>query len=72
VALLADGHAFISDKRVFENKMLGAHALHLALWVAPCRWLIGITGERVAKAERLSQLAVGISNALVNIGMLPI
>jgi hypothetical protein len=52
--------------------MLGAHALHLALWVAPCRWLIGITGERVAKAERLSQLAVGISNALVNLGMLPI
>jgi hypothetical protein len=32
----------------------------------------GIAGERVAKADRLSQLAVGISNTLVNLGMLPI
>jgi hypothetical protein len=32
----------------------------------------GIAGEHVAEARRLSQLAVGISNALVNLGMLHI
>jgi hypothetical protein len=30
----------------------------------------GITGERTTEARRLLQLAVGISNALVNLGML--
>jgi hypothetical protein len=31
-----------------------------------------IKGERAAEAEQLSQLVVGISNALVDLGMLPI
>jgi hypothetical protein len=32
----------------------------------------GIKGERTAEAEQLSQLVVGISNALVDLGMLPV
>jgi hypothetical protein len=31
-----------------------------------------INGERAAEARRLSQLVVGISDALVNLGMLPV
>jgi hypothetical protein len=31
-----------------------------------------INGEHAVEAERLSQLVVGISNTLVNLGMLPI
>jgi hypothetical protein len=31
-----------------------------------------IKGERAAKANQLSQLVVGISNALVDLGMLPV
>jgi hypothetical protein len=32
----------------------------------------GITNERIAEAMRLSQCVVGISNALADLGMLPI
>jgi hypothetical protein len=32
----------------------------------------GIMGETASEAEQLSQLVVGISNALVDLGMLPI
>jgi hypothetical protein len=32
----------------------------------------GIKGERTAEAEQLSQLVVGIFNALVDLGMLPV
>jgi hypothetical protein len=32
----------------------------------------GINGEHAAEAERLSQLVMGISNALVDLGMLPV
>jgi hypothetical protein len=32
----------------------------------------GINDECTTEAERLSQLVMGISNALVNLGMLPI
>jgi hypothetical protein len=32
----------------------------------------GITGERATESEQLSQLVIEISNALVDLGMLPI
>jgi hypothetical protein len=37
-----------------------------------CAHVDRINSERATEAGRLSQLVVGISNALVNLGMLPI
>jgi hypothetical protein len=52
-------HSF--DKRDLSAKLEELH-LHVA----------GVEDERAAEAGKLSMLVVGISNALVDVGMLPI